>query len=131
MRCPGFGGSFERVNVRHLKSRPDEGDGLRPHAGKTEEFEHGGLVFEEELFAKRHGPGGDQLYNVGCHALADAGDGEELPGLADKGDELSGLLLDGLGGAAIGTNTKRVRCIYFEQGRSFIEQASNGDVIHG
>ena len=77
----GFGGGFERVDVADLAGGPDEGYGLGAHAGEAEEFEHGGLVFLEELFAEGHGAGGDEGDDVGGHAFADAGDGEESFGV--------------------------------------------------
>ena len=74
----GFGGGFEAVDVADLAGGPDESDGFGAHAGEAEEFEHGGFVFLQELFAEGHGAGGEEGLDVGDHAFADAGDGEEL-----------------------------------------------------
>ncbi len=60
-----------------MQGGPDEGYGLGTHAGKAEEFEHGGFVFLKELFAEGHGAGVDEGDDVSGHAFADAGDGEE------------------------------------------------------
>ncbi len=127
---PGFGGGFEGVDVGDLEGGPDEGDGLGAHAGEAQEFEHGGLVFGEKLGAEGHGAGGDQLDDIGGHAFADAGDGEELFGFGDEGGELGGLLLDGLGGAAVGADAEGVGCVDLKQGGGFVEQAGDGDVVH-
>ena len=129
----GFGGGFEGVDVGDLEGGPDEGDGLGAHAGEAQEFEHGGLVFGEELFAEGHGAGGDEVADVGGHAFADAGDGEEeLWGRrrGGEGGELGGLLLDGLGGAAVGADAEGVGCVDFEEGGGFVEEAGDGDVVH-
>jgi hypothetical protein len=121
---------FQPVDVGDLQGRPDEGYGLRTHAGKAQEFEHGGLVFCEQLFAEGHGAGVDELHDIGGHGLADSGDGEKLFRFGDKGGELRGLLLNSFGGAAIGADAEGVGCVYLKQGRGFIEQASDGDVVH-
>ncbi len=63
--------------------------------------------------------------NVGDHALADAGDGEELFGVVGEGGELGGLLLDGLGGAAIGADAEGVGCVDLEEGGGFVEEAGD------
>ena len=73
----GFGGGFEGVDVADLAGGPDESYGLGAHAGEAQEFEHGGFVFLQELFAQGHGAGGEERLDVGGHAFADAGDGEK------------------------------------------------------
>ncbi len=110
----GLGGGFERVDVRDLAGGPDEGYGLGAHAGEAQEFEHGGFVFLQELFAQGDGAGGEESLNVGRHAFADAGDGEELFGIVGESDELCGLLLDCLGGAAIGADAKGIGGVNLE-----------------
>ena len=71
--------------------------------------------------------------NVGGHAFADAGDGEERFGVGrgSEGGELSGLLLDGLGGAAVGADAEGVGGVDLEQCGGFVEQAGDGDIVHG
>ncbi len=68
-----FGGGFEAVDVADLAGGPDEGYGFGSHAGEAEEFEHGGFVFLEQLFAEGHRAGGEESLDVGDHAFADAG----------------------------------------------------------
>ena len=51
-------------------------------------------------------------------------------GSCDEGGELGGLLLDGLGGAAVGADAEGVGCVDLEQGCGFVEQACDGDVVH-
>ena len=129
----GFSGGFEGVDVADLAGGPDEGYGLWAHAGEAEEIEHGGLVFEEELFAEGHGAGGDEGDDVGGHAFADAGDGEESFGVGvglGEGAELSGLLFYGFGGAAIGADAEGVGAVDFEEGGGFVEETGDGDVVH-
>ena len=75
----------------------------------------------------------DEVADVGGHALADAGDGEDCLGIGfrgGQGGELGGLLLDGFGGAAVGADAEGVGCIDFEQGGGLVEQACEGDVVH-
>ena len=60
----GLGGGFERVDVGDLAGGPDEGYGLGAHAREAQEFEHGGFVFLQQLFAERHGAGGEDA--PGC-----------------------------------------------------------------
>ncbi len=64
-----------------------------------------------------------------------------MPGMASRalgsdvgggeGGELGGLLLDGLGGAAVGADAEGVLAVDFEQGGGFVEEAGDGDVVHG
>ena len=130
-KVAGLGGGFERVDVADLAGGPDEGYGLGAHAGEAEEFEHGGFVFLQELFAERQGAGGEKRLNVGGHALADAGDGEELFGVVGEGGELGGLLLDRLGGTAVGADAEGVGGVDLEEGGGFFEQAGDRDIVHG
>ena len=92
-----------------------------------------GLYFCEQLFAQRHGAGGDEVADVGGHALADAGDGEQRLGVGlggGDGGELGGLLLDGLGGAAVGADAEGIGGVDLEQRGGLFEQAGDGDVVH-
>ena len=128
-----LGGGFEGLHIGNLQGGPDQGDGFGAHAGEPEEVEHGGAVAGEELVAEGHGAGGDEVADVGGHAFADAGNGEESFGIgfgSDEGGELDGLLLDGLGGAAIGADAEEVGTVYFEEGGGFVEKAGESDVIH-
>ena len=77
VRWPALAAASRVSMSQTWQGGPDEGDGLWAHAGEAEEIEHGGLVFVEELFAEGHGAGGDEGDDVGGHAFADAGDGEE------------------------------------------------------
>ena len=77
----GFGGGFERVDVADLAGGPYQGDSFGAHAREAKEVEHGGFVFLQELFAEGHGAGGDEGADVGGHAFADSGDGEESFGM--------------------------------------------------
>ena len=108
-------------------------DGLGAHAGQAQQLQHGGLVPREQLFAQRHGAGGDQVADVGGHAFADAGDGEQGLGVGVgrvSVRELRGLLLDGLGGAAVGAHAEGVGAVDLEQRGGFVQQAGEGDVVH-
>ena len=134
VQVAGFGGGFERVDVGDLEGGPDERDGFGSHAGEAEELEHGGAVVGEQLVAQGHGAGGDEVADVGGHAFADAGDGEQRFGVGlggGEGGELGGLLLDGLGGAAVGADAEGVGGVDFEESGGFFEQAGEGDVVHG
>ncbi len=129
----GFGSSFKRVDVGDLERRPHEGDGLGAHAGEAQQFEHGGLVLLQKLFAQRHRPCCDDGDDVGGHALADTGDREEPFRIGIGGREscqLGGLLLDGLGGAAVGANAEGVGRVDFKEGGGFVEDAGDADVVH-
>ena len=126
----GFGGGFEAVNVTDLAGGPDESYGFGSHAGETKEFEHGGFVFLQELFAEWHGSGGEEGLDVRKHAFANAGDGEELFGVVCDGGELGGLLLDCLGGAAVGADAEGVGGVDFEERGGFVEEAGDRDIVH-
>ena len=129
----GFGGGFELIDVADLEGGPDEGYGFGAHAGEAQEFEHGGFVFLEELFAERHGAGGDEGDDVGGHAFAYAGDGEESFGVGvgrGEGGELGGLLLDGFGGSTVGADAEGVGGVDFEESGGFVEETGDGDVVH-
>ena len=114
---------------------PDEGDGLGSHAGEAEKLEHGGAYsLVEELVAEGHGAGGDEVADVGGHAFADAGDGEEELGVGfgcGEGGELGGLLLDGFGRAAVGADAEGVGGVDFQESRGLVEETGEGDVVHG
>lgn len=127
----GFCCGFEAIDVADLTGGPDESDGFGAHAGETEELEHGGLVFLQKLFAEWHGSGSEKSLDVGDHAFADAGDGEELFGIFGDGGELGGLLLDGLGCAAVGADAKGICGIDLEEGGSFVEESGDRDIVHG
>jgi hypothetical protein len=122
---------FEAVYIANLTGGPDESDGFWAHARKTQQLEHGGFVFLEELFAKRNGAGGEEGLNVGNHTFADAGDSEQLFGIIGEGGQLGGLLLDSLGGSAVGADAEGVSCVNFEEGGGFVEQAGDRNIVHG
>ena len=84
----------------------------------------------QELFAEGEGAGAEDRLDVGDHALADAGDGEELFGVVCEGQELGGLLLDSFGGSTIGADTEGIGGINLEQGSSFVEKAGDRDIVH-
>ena len=44
--------------------------------------------------------------------------------------ELGGLLLDGLGGAAVGADAEGVGGVDFEERGGFVEETGDGDVVH-
>ena len=128
-----LGGCFQRVDVGDAERGVEQRDGLRAHAGQAQQLQHGGLVALQQLVAQRHGAGGDQVADVGGHAFADAGNGEQRLGVGvGRGErgELRGLLLDGFRGAAIGADAKRIGGVDLQQGGGFIEQPSEGDVVH-
>ncbi len=128
-----LGGFFEGVDVGDAERGVDEGDGFGAHAGEFEQAEHAGLVAGEEFVAQGHGSGGDEVADVGGHALADAADGEQGLGVGvgeGEGFELGGLLLDGLGGAAVGADAEGVGTVDFEEGGGLVEEAGQGDVVH-
>src|SRR6202012_2874580 len=102
---------------------------FRTHAGKAQELEYGGFVLLEKLLAERHGSCCEESLDVGDHAFADAGDGEELLGVFADGGELGGLLLDGLGCAAVGADTEGICCVDLEEGSSFVEESGDRNII--
>ena len=126
----GFGRGFEAVDVADLAGGPDEGYGFGSHAGEAQEFEHGGFVLLQELFAEGHGAGGEEGLDIGDHAFADARDGQERFGVVREGGELGRLLLYGFSGAAIGADAKGVSCVDLEEGGGFIEEAGDRDIVH-
>jgi len=134
----GLGGGLEGVHVSDLEGGPEEGDGLGAHAGEAEEIEHGGAIFCQEFRAEGHGTGRDEVADVGGHAFADAGDAEQGFGVGgltgwwrDESGEGGGVLFDGFGSAAVGADTEGVLAVDLKESGGFVEQASNGDVVHG
>ena len=75
-----------------------------------------------------------RVADVGGHAFADAGDGEQQFGVGVRGDEagdLRGLLFDGFGGATVGANAEGVGAVDFEQRSGFIEESCDCEIVHG
>ena len=64
------------------------------------------------------------------HALADAGNLQQLLGFADKFGDLLGQVLDRLRRVAIGTDAERILAINLEQVGSLVEQTSDSFVVH-
>src|SRR6187402_170449 len=127
----GLGGGFEGVDVGDLEGAPEESYGLRTHAGKSKKVEHGRAILCEEIIAKRHGDGGQEVPYVSSHALADAGDSEHSLWILCDFSELLGLLFDGFRSAAVGADAEGIGGVDLEEGRCFVEQACDGDIVHG
>ncbi len=102
------------------------------HAGELEEFEHGGFVFEEQLFAEGEGSGLFDFLDIGGHAFANAGDVEEsLRVFGGEFGELDGGGLDGFGGAAVGADAKGIASADFEQVGGLDEEIGYAAIVHG
>ena len=72
-----------------------------------------------------------ELLDVGGHAFADAGNFQQLLGLAEQGRNLVGRGLNRLGGAAIGADTESVVAVDLHQIGGFVEDVRDGFVIQG
>ena len=126
-----FAGEFlYAIEIADLVGAPDEGDGLGPEALNLEQFEHGGTVFLEQLGVDLDVALLKKVLQVGEHAFADAGDGEQLFGLGDQVGDLLRHGLDGLGGVAVGADAEGILAVDFEQVGGLVEDAGDGLVIH-
>ncbi len=72
----------------------------------------------------------EELLEVGEHALANAWNGEDLFRLGHDVFNLLGMVLDGLGGVAIGTDAERVLPIDFQQVGGFEKDVGDRLVVH-
>ena len=72
-----------------------------------------------------------ELLDVGGHALADAGNFQQLLRLAEQGSNLVGRGLDRLGRAAIGADTEPVVAVDLHEIGGFVEDVRDGFVIQG
>ena len=72
-----------------------------------------------------------ELLDVGGHAFADAGNFQQLLGLAEQGRDLLGRGLKGFGGAAIGADAKGVVAVDLHEIGGFVEDVRDGFVVQG
>src|SRR5208283_1205733 len=70
-----------------------------------------------------------QLLNVGRHALADAGDLEQLLRFVDQSRDLLGEPFERFGGAAIGADTEGVVAVDLHEISGFVEDVGDGLVV--
>ncbi len=121
---------FDAIEIADLVGAPDQGDGLGPEALNLEQFEHGGTVFLQQFGMDLDCALLKKMLQVGEHALADAGDCQQLFGFGDQIGNLLGQRLDRLGGIAVGTNAEGILAVDFEQVGGFVENSSDGFVVH-
>ncbi len=122
---------FYAVEVADLVGAPDQSDGFWAEALNFQEFEHGGAVFFQQLGVDFDGSLVKKMLEVGEHALADAGDGEQFFGILDQVGDLVRQSLDGLGGVAVGADAEGILAVDFEQVGGFVENSGDGFVVHG
>ena len=73
----------------------------------------------------------EEFLQVHQHALANSRDSQYLFGLGDDVFDLLRMVLNGLGGVAVGADAKRILRVDFQHVGSFVQNAGDGLVIHG
>ena len=104
---------------------------LGPMPGRRRSSQHGGAVLVRSSSRSGMVPVATRSTQCWRPCLCRCRDGEKLFGLVDEGGELGGLLLDGLGGAAVGADAEGIGGVDFEERGGLVEQAGEGDVVHG
>ena len=121
---------FKLLDRPHLQRFPKQRDTFGPHPGQSQQLQHGRLVAREQLFPQRKRAGPLDLLNVGGHALADAGDGEQFFGLVRERAQLDRARFHGFSSAPVRADAERVARSDLEQVRGFVQQGSDLAVLH-
>lgn len=71
----------------------------------------------------------ENLLEILEHTFADTGDGEDFLGFGDDVGDLLGIAFNGVGGVAVGSDTKGVVAIDFHEIGSFVEDSGDAFVV--
>ena len=118
------------VEITNVVGAPDKGDGLWSQALDLEQVEHRRVIFLKQFGVQGKFALFEHFLQVGQHAFADAGDGENFLGFVDDVGDLLGLGFDGFGGVAIRADAEGISAVDFEQVGGFVEDAGDGFVVH-
>ena len=97
---------LDAVDVADFVGAPDQRDGLRAEALNLQQLQHRRVVFLEQFGLHGELAVFEKFLQVAQHALADAGDGENLLGVGDEFLDLLRMILDGLRGVAVGADAE-------------------------
>jgi len=129
-KAPGSDRFGELIDAGDLGGRPQQGDGLRAHAGELQQFQNAGPVLGQQLVAQGQRAALGDLLQVCRHALADSRDRQQLCGVVGGGGKVDGGLLGGFGGAAVAEHAKAVAAVDLQQVGRFGQQKPHRFVIH-
>ena len=121
---------FDAVDVADFVGAPDQGDGLRPEALNLQQLQHRGMIFLQQFGLHGELAVFEKFLQVPEHALADAGNCENLLGIVDQFFDRLRAVLDGLRGVAVGADAEGVLPVDFEQVGGFVENVGDGLVVH-
>ena len=116
--------------IAHLEGAPQQRDGLRAESLDLQQLQHRGPVLLQQLLVRPELAAAAQLLDVGRHALADAGNLQQLLGFVDQCRDLLRQSFDGLGGAAIGADAERVVAVDLHEIGGFVKDVGDGLVVH-
>ena len=106
---------FHAFQVADLEDVPDEGNGLGAEALDLEQLQHGGTIFFQQLGVQAQLAFFENFLQVLAHSLADAGNGEQRFLVTDDVGYGLSQALDGLCGAPVGADAKRVVALDLHQ----------------
>ena len=118
------------INAADAQRFPHQRDAFRTHAGELEHFEHGRLVAREQLVAQLHAAVRDHLLNVGSHALADAGNLQQLFRVVDERGQLRRGLFYGFSSAPIGPDAEGISSADLQKVGCFAQKLGYGSILH-
>ena len=122
---------FHAIDVADLVGAPDQRNGLRSKTLDLQQLQHRRMIFFQQLGLHRKLAVFEQLLKIHQHSLANAGNREHFLGFADDVPDLLGMILDSLGGVAVGADAERILAVDFEQISGFVQDRGDGFIVHG
>jgi hypothetical protein len=88
------------------------------------------VIFLEQFGLNRKLAGVEQFLQVVEHSFPDTRNCQNLLGIANDPLDLLRMILDGLGGVAVGTNAEGILPIDFKQVGSLVKDVGDGFIVH-
>src|SRR5579863_723591 len=125
-----LGQLFHAFRIADLVGAPDQGDGFGTEALNLQQVKHRWMIFIQQIGMQRQLALAKHFLKVGQHSFADAGDREDLLGLADQFGYLLGEGFNSFGGVAVGADAKGVLAVDLKHGGGFIQNSGDGFIVH-
>ena len=120
---------LDAFQVADLVRAPQQRDRLRAEALDLQQLEHRRAVLLQQLGVQRDAPGLVEILQVRAHALADAGNFEQLLGFGNQRPDGLVERFDGFGGAAIGADAEGIVAVDLHQVGGFVQDGGDGLVV--
>ncbi len=130
LQASGGDGLLQFLHRAHLQRVPQQRHRLRTHARQAQQLQHGGLVFQQQLFAQRHRARALDLLDIRRHPLADAGDLLQLLRVAGNRAQLDCGGFHRFGGAPVRADAKRIARADLQQVGRLRQQLRNRAIVH-